>query len=308
MDKMADKRVITVEHQCLELRHTHLRVQNPQVIAKLMISIEAHGQLVPVVIVPEKTSSWVLIDGYHRVKALKHLGKDTIEAEVWDCSLSDALLMTLRDKLTRASGIVEEALVLHELYTHHDLSQETLAKRMGRGQSWVSRRLSLVEHLSESLFDALTRGSLSLWVCGRILTPMARAIPEHAQCMLDYLLKHPHSTREMQLFYDHYQSSNGITRARMVADPALFFKAHACVELNKQAMALRKGVEGEWSSHCQTLTLHLSALTDLAPSIFFRQTEEGYSQPLEDFNRTTLKFEDLSQKIRTLTDKESDKC
>jgi len=308
MDKMADKRVITVEHHCLELRHAHLRVPNASTLTKLILSIEAHGQLSPVVIVPEATDSWVLIDGYHRVKALKRLGKDLIEAEVWDCPISDALIMMLRNNLTRPRGIVEEALVLHELYTHHDLSQETLAKRMGRGQSWVSGRLSLVEHLSESLFDALTKGSLSLWVCGRILTPIARAIPEHAQCMLSYLLNHPHSTREMQVFYDHYQSSNAITRARMVGDPALFFKAHACLEMGGEARALRKGVEGEWSSHCQTLTLHLSALNELAHSIFFKQTEEGCRQPLKDFSQPTRKFEDLSQKIRTLTDSESDKC
>lgn len=52
-----------------------LRAHNPKDLEKLTTSIEYYGQLIPVVVVPEK-KQWVLIDGYQRVKALKRLGKD----------------------------------------------------------------------------------------------------------------------------------------------------------------------------------------------------------------------------------------
>jgi ParB/RepB/Spo0J family partition protein len=304
---MEDKQTMTIEHHCLQMRYAHLRAQNPRTIEKLTASIEQYGQLVPVVIVPdpsvpEAIRQWVLIDGYHRVKALKRLGRDTIEAELWNCNITEALLMVLKNHPTHSRGIFEEALLLHELHTQHSLSQHTLATRLGRDQSWVSRRLSLVEHLPGSVLEVLSEGSLSLWVCVRVLAPMARAIPEHAQRLLPYLLKHTHSTREMYSFYEHYQKSNHQARTRMVDNPELFFKAQKFLEAEKQMAVLKNGPEGTWQLQCHTLTALLSELTLLAPSIFFRQTAEGCRQPLQELNRATGKFDELTKTIRSLTD------
>lgn len=201
MDTITSKNIIVIEHHCLQMRYAHLRILSRQVLEKLMLSIERYGQLQPVVVIPEAMNQWSLIDGYHRVRALKRLGKDTIEAEVWNCPIEEALMRMLRNHSTRTQGILEEALVLHELHSHCGLSQQELAASMGRKQSWVSGRLSLVENLPDFVFDVLSKGTLSLWICVRILAPIARAIPEHAQRLLTYLLKHPHSTREVYLFY-----------------------------------------------------------------------------------------------------------
>jgi len=302
MDEMADKQVMRVEHHCLQLRYAHLRAQNPRTLEMLTSSIEQYGQLVPVIIVPEEEAhQWVLIDGYHRVRALKRLSKDTIEAEVWNCPIKDALMRMLRSHPTRTPGILEEALVLHELHSHCGLSQQELAASMGRKQSWVSGRLSLVETLPDSIVDILSKGTLSLWVCVRVLAPIARAIPEHAESLLTYLLKHSHSTREMQSFYDHYQGSNAQVRARMVEDPGLFFKAQKLMETKAQTTALKKGPEGEWEVQCQMLSSLLSTLKVLAPHIFFRQTQEACLKPLEELSRAKAKFDELTQTVRGLT-------
>ena len=302
MDEMANKQVMSVEHHCLQLRYAHLHAQNSRTLETLTTSIEQHGQLVPVIIVPEEeVHQWALIDGYHRVRALKRLGKDTIKAEVWNCPIEEALMRMLRNHPTHTPGILEEALVLHELHNHCGLSQQELAAQMGRKQSWVSGRLSLVENLPDSIVDVLSKGTLSLWICVRILAPIARAIPEHAQCLLTYLLKHPHSTREMQSFYDHYQGSNAQVRARMVASPDLFFKAQKLMETNVQTTALKKGPEGEWEAQCQMLTSLLSTLKVLAPRIFFRQTQEACLKPLEELSRASSKFDELTQTVRGLT-------
>jgi ParB family transcriptional regulator, chromosome partitioning protein len=302
MDEMADKQVMSVEYHCLQLRYAHLHAQNPRTLETLTTSIEQHGQLVPVIIVPEKeVHQWVLIDGYHRVKALKRLGKDTIEAEVWNCPIEEALMRMLRNHPTHTPGMLEEALVLHELHTHCGLSQQELAAQVGRKQSWVSGRLSLVENLPESIVDVLSKGALSLWVCVRILAPIARAIPEHAECLLTYLLKQSHSTREVQSFYDHYQGSNAQVRVRMVEDPGLFFKAQKLMEVNAQTAALKKGPEGEWSVQCRSLTTLLEDLAALAPRIFIKQERENDEahphQLLKDFKKARGTFDELSKII-----------
>lgn len=296
------QQIITIEFQYLEMRYAHLRAQSRQALEKLIVSIERHGQLKPVSVIPGVPHQWVLIDGYHRVQALRRLNKDTVEAEVWDCDITEALLMVLKNRCNRPSGIFEEALLLHELHYQHGLSQTILASRIGHDQSWVSRRLSLVDHLPDSILKALSEGSLSLWICVRVLVPMARAIPEHAQRLLGHLLTHAYSTREVQLFYEHYQKSNHQARTRMLDDPTLFFKAQRLLSMENQAATLRKGPEGEWRSQCQVLVTALLALKGLVPNVFYRQTPQACRQSLAEWKEVTDKLNELTQVIRRLTD------
>lgn len=72
--------------------------------------------------------------------------------------------MLLKSHSTRPSGVFEEALLLHELHTQHSLSQQVLATRIGHDQSWISRRLSLVEYLPDSVLEVLSKGTLSVWM------------------------------------------------------------------------------------------------------------------------------------------------
>jgi ParB family transcriptional regulator, chromosome partitioning protein len=301
MDAITNKH-ITIEHRCLQMRYAHLRIHDPKAIAKLMTSIEQYGQLAPVMAVPETTHQWVLIDGYHRVKALERLGKDTVETEVWNCNAEEALLTMLKNRSTRATGIFEEALLLHELYSQHNLSQHDLANRIGRDQSWISRRLSLVDHLPHSVLKALSEGSISLWVSERVLAPMARAIPDHAQRLLEHLLKRVYSTREVQFFYEHYQKANHQTRTKMLEEPELFFKAQKLLTMENQAATLRKGPEGKWQLQCKVLITALLELKELASDVFYRQTPQACFQFLAEWKEVTDKSNELTQIIGRLTD------
>jgi len=72
-------------HQLLA-QFASLRVHEPRRLQKLIRSIERQGQLMPVVAVPadEEEVRWVLIDGYRRLEALRHLGKDINWVDTWD--------------------------------------------------------------------------------------------------------------------------------------------------------------------------------------------------------------------------------
>jgi ParB/RepB/Spo0J family partition protein len=296
-----DKHLITVEHHCLEMRYRHLRLQNPTAIEKLTASIEQYGQLVPVVIIPQAENQWILIDGYHRVKALKRLGKDIIAAEVWDCDTTEALLMILKNHSARALEIFEEALLLHELHNQAGLSQSALSERVGRDKSWVSRRLSLLEFLPENILQAISQGKISLWISTRVLAPLARANTTQSDQILNYIIKKSHKTSEIHFFYEHYQKSNRQERTKMVDNPELFFKAHRAFNSEKQARVLKNGPEGEWRLHCCTVVKLLSELNQLAPTIFYRQKQEACSQFLQELNQAESKFNEVTNTVRRLT-------
>ena len=68
----------------LQLRYAHTRIERPDRILVLASSIERFGQVLPVIVLREGDNSFVLIDGYLRVKALKRCQRDTIVAEIWE--------------------------------------------------------------------------------------------------------------------------------------------------------------------------------------------------------------------------------
>jgi ParB family transcriptional regulator, chromosome partitioning protein len=262
------KTIITIERHCLQLPYASLRLQKRQWLDKLVMSMESVGQLVPVVAVPKDINQWILIDGHLRVNALQRIGKDVVAAEVWNCDVRDALVMLLTTHQSRSKEAIEEALLLHELQTQHGLSQSCLAAKLGRDQSWVSRRLLLLEQLPESVLHAVTLGKLSVWIAVRVLAPMARAIPEHATLLLQHVLKEPRSTRELKGFYDHYQQATHSQRDKMVNNPDLFFKAQKLLMLEKKSNLLQAGLEGKWCSQLRATRQALASLMPIAPKLF----------------------------------------
>ena len=300
---MPTKTLMTIEHHSLQLVYAPLRLHRRPLINKLMTSIEEHGQLVPVVVVPSGHNQWMLMDGYVRVNALRHLGKDTVNAEAWNCDPSEALLILLTEHQSRPWEAIEEALLLQELHTQHKFSQNDIAARVGRDKSWVSRRLSLLDGLSESIREAMISDKLSLWSATRVLVPLARANAEHAESLLNHLLKHVVSTRSLGDFYHHYQRSNHQQRSKMVNDLDLFFKAQASLIVEKQTQQLQAGPEGQWCSKLRLIKKTLQALTALTASVLTPPSKNiEHCEAIEVFNQVATEFELLTKSVRRFVD------
>lgn len=230
----------------IDLRYSHTRVHSPEMVTSVVNSLEQSGQIIPVITVKESDYPFVLIDGYLRVAALKRCGKDTVLAEIWPCCEQEALIRVLRSSRERKWDLLEQALVLRELHNRHNLSQAKMAHFLGHAQSWVSRRLTLVDSLPDDILALVQTGRISAWSATRVLVPMARAIPEHAKKLTQTLLKEPLSTRALGEFFRHYQKANRSQREKMVAEPLIFLKALRYREQEEQAGSLKDGPEGKW--------------------------------------------------------------
>ncbi|MFH1350559.1 MAG: ParB N-terminal domain-containing protein [Pseudomonadota bacterium] len=235
-----------VEIAHIDLRYAHTRLKSNEMISSLEASIENSSPITPVITVREGDFSFVLIDGYSRVRALSRCGKDTVLAEIWACKEWEAILRVLMKTRERKWQALEQALMIRELTERHNLSQVEIAHLMGRHQSWVSRRLSLLDALSEDIVDLVQEGCISSWAAARVLAPMARAIPEHAKILADNLVKEPISTRDLMDLFHHYQKANRKQRERMVHQPILYLKALRSREEEQQGLVLKDGPEGRW--------------------------------------------------------------
>jgi len=241
----------------------------PERVACLASSIERFGQIIPVIALREGMDSFVLIDGYLRVKAMRRCLRDTVVAEIWECKEEEALVEVLARAHSRKWDLLEEAALLRELHDQYHLSQSRIASLVGRKQSWVSGRLSLYHALSEDLLELVREGSISTWAATRVIAPIARAIPEHAKALSENLSKTSLSTREMAQFFRHYQKANRKQRENMVREPFLFLKAHHEREDATEAKSLKEGPEGKGLRDLRVIAHMLRGLLREVPTLFY---------------------------------------
>jgi ParB-like chromosome segregation protein Spo0J len=234
----------------LQLRFAETRVSEPRSIDVLARSIESCGQVVPCIVVPDGENqnppqSWVLVDGYRRVAALKRLGRDTAEIRVWPCAVSDGLLQMLAHAHARPFDPIEEALLLRELIHGQGLTQMEIARRSGRDVSWVNRRLGLLTGMPQECLAAVRKGTISCWAATRVLSPLARANAAHATALLKSTVAESLSTRDLARWYAEYQKATREVRERMANNPQLFLKALQAREQELEIEKLCKGLEGQ---------------------------------------------------------------
>jgi ParB-like chromosome segregation protein Spo0J len=282
----------------LALRYAHTRIARPKVLNMMITSMDRYGQITPVIVVAEE-SLWILIDGYLRVQALTHLGRDVVAAEICRDSEMNALFQLLSRCGERQWQAVEQAWIIRDIKERFGCSGSEIARNIGHDVSWVSRRLNLLEDLSEEMLAAVLQGQVSVWSATRVLAPLARANPSHAQRLTKHLLGSHQSARDLVGFLRHYERSNKQTRDRMVEDPALFFKAHKSKDTKKLAQALDQGPEGEWLKDFGIVTSMLRRLLKKVDTVIYEgQDELDRSRLISVFDEAMSVITKIEQKIR----------
>jgi ParB/RepB/Spo0J family partition protein len=212
-------------HQ-IDLRYESLRLLDPRRERLLVASMATIGQQAPVVVV-QGASQPILVDGFKRIRALKHLRRDTVQAIAWDLEEREALLLGRLMRSASRESPMEQAWLLEELKSRFRMSPEELARRFDRTPSWVSRRLALVRVLPEPVQAAVRKGRLSSHTAMRVLVPLARANQKDCLALLEALLKAACSTRQAEALHAGWARGSAEVRARILADPALFLRAAA---------------------------------------------------------------------------------
>ncbi|TLS48874.1 nucleoid occlusion protein [Paenibacillus antri] len=123
-------------------------------IEELCQTIRTHGVIQPIV-VRVRDGRHELIAGERRWRAVRKLEWDTIPAIVREFNDSQAASISLIENLQR-EGLtsIEEAIAYQKLIEIHQLTQESLAQRLGKSQSTIANKIRLL-HLSEPVKQAL---------------------------------------------------------------------------------------------------------------------------------------------------------
>lgn len=215
-----------LEFHQLDLRYEKLRRRAPEREKRLLASLAQTGQQLPIVVVAaEGAQGRVVVDGYKRVRALRALKSDTVVAVAWDLSEVDALLLERLMRCAEGDGPLEQGWLIQELRGRFGLTHQELSRRFDKSESWVSRRLSLVEELPPEIQAKVREGHLVAHAAMKYLVPMARAKRADALRLVAALGTSSPSSRQVAALYDAWASGNQKTRDLLLADPGLFLRA-----------------------------------------------------------------------------------
>jgi ParB family chromosome partitioning protein len=137
---------------------------NEEHLNDIMSSFRRDGQWDPIIVRPAKERGFYeLIAGEYRVEAAKKLGWKDIEATVKDLDDITADFLALKTNLIRQNmSPLEEGMAVRKYMTDHQLTQEGIAKELGRSEAWVSERLALALSISQEVREALVHGRITL--------------------------------------------------------------------------------------------------------------------------------------------------
>lgn len=142
-------------------RFASLRIADPPAERAVLRSLQKYGQLTPVVICRIAPGGHEMLDGFKRLRAARQLGYTELIGRTLEVSLRACKAAMLQlNRVGRAISGMEEALVVHSLCHEDGLSQGEIAVLLGRHKSWVCRRRSLIERLSDEAQESIRLGLL----------------------------------------------------------------------------------------------------------------------------------------------------
>jgi ParB family transcriptional regulator, chromosome partitioning protein len=154
IDEIATKEIVANEFQ-------PRRVFDDEKLAELSQSIKQYGVLQPVV-VRRTMKGFELVAGERRWRASQLAGLKTIPAVVREYTDSEMTEIALIENLQREDlNPMEEAFAYRRLMDEFGLTQEEVARKIGRSRSLIANLVRLI-HLPEFVQDNVSRGTLSM--------------------------------------------------------------------------------------------------------------------------------------------------
>lgn len=128
---------------------------NDEAIATLADSIRQHGLLQPLLVRPLENGGYQIVAGERRWRACRMAGLDEVPVQIKELSDKETMQIALIENLQRENlNAMEEALGYQDLMDNYAMTQEQVAKIVGKSRSAVAnclRALKLEPQIQEML-------------------------------------------------------------------------------------------------------------------------------------------------------------
>ena len=130
-------------------------------LSELADSIAQHGLIQPIVVKPTAQGRYSIIAGERRWRACRMAGLNEVPVIIKDADGQALMEIALIENLQREDlNAVEEALGYRSLIDSFGLTQDEVAKKMGKSRSAVTNALRLLA-LNDAELEALRRGTIT---------------------------------------------------------------------------------------------------------------------------------------------------
>ncbi|MDD2767058.1 MAG: ParB/RepB/Spo0J family partition protein [Candidatus Moranbacteria bacterium] len=163
---------------------------------ELADSIKEHGILQPLVVSPStKEGEYEIIAGERRFRAAKKAGLTTVPVIVRDVDEQEKLELAIIENIQRHDlNPIEEAKSFLRLADEFNLSQEAVAKKMGKSRSTVANTLRLLQ-LPIEIQRAVSEGRITE---GHAKALLAIENPEKQRAVFELIIKEELTVRETE--------------------------------------------------------------------------------------------------------------
>ncbi|NTW71839.1 MAG: nucleoid occlusion protein [Eubacteriaceae bacterium] len=128
---------------------------------ELSQSIISYGVLQPISVRKFSETNYELIAGERRLRASKLAGLTQVPVIVSDIVDADSAMIALVENIQREDlNFIEEAESYQQLITLHELTQEQIAKKVGKNQSTIANKLRLLR-LSKEVKESVIKNELT---------------------------------------------------------------------------------------------------------------------------------------------------
>lgn len=174
--------------------HQPRRDFNEENLQELVESIKEHGIIQPLIVSRAGDDSWQLIAGERRLRAAKIAGLAKVPAIVRDLSEQKKMEIALIENLHRQDlNPLEVAMAYSKLIDEFNLTQDELARKVGKSRSAVANYLRLLNVRSE-VKDAILSGQITEGHA-RVLA----GLPQEDQIgVLDKIISNKYNVREAE--------------------------------------------------------------------------------------------------------------
>ena len=171
------------------------KVFDPEALQELASSIKEHGVFQPI-IVKKSIKGYEIIAGERRVKASRIAGLTEIPAIIRDFDDTEMMEIALLENLQRENlNAIEEATAYKKLQETLAVTQEELAKRLGKSRSHITNMIGILT-LPKNIQDEISKNNISMGHA-RVLSKLNSE--EQQQELVDRILKDGISVRELEV-------------------------------------------------------------------------------------------------------------
>ncbi|MFO7171752.1 MAG: ParB/RepB/Spo0J family partition protein [Bacillota bacterium] len=185
-------------------------------LAELAASIREHGVVQPVLVRPVE-SGYELVAGERRWRAAQMAGLERIPAIVRELTPAQVMEIALIENLQREDlNPLEEAEAYRRLIEEFQLTQEELARRLGKSRSQIANTLRLL-NLPESVRQRLAAGTLTV---GHAKVLLGLTDPGEQERLADRVEREQLSVRQLEALIARGGRRRGSRALRQPTDGA----------------------------------------------------------------------------------------